>query len=316
MPFKKTKKDAADALVLDWVLHVKNYNLTLDRKRCVGCEICTLACPKQAITTIKQPKAEGKAQKVKVDIDLEKCNFCGICDVTCPYGAVKVSQNGSPDLAVVSKESYPKLIRDIVVDTKKCDKACVECENVCPLNLIKISKVGYDGEPVVDFSKLSELGKKRVQVTMDIDKQHCPTCRVCEFKCAPGAIRVTKIFEGKIGINPQKCPEGCHDCLDVCPITGALVLGEDGKVYVNELFCTYCGACKNVCPQPEALNLKRTKVHHQPVHSGAWNKTLERVTSPENAVKEFKAQAAQNRLQLIEDRFAIEESRKNEHKPK
>ncbi len=299
-----------DALELEWALQVKNYNLRLDRKRCVGCQICTLACPKNAISSQKQHKIEGKARKNKVDIDIEKCNFCGVCDLTCPYGAVTVTQNGSHVLQVVGKESYPKLIRDIIVDTKKCNKACADCESICPLNLITVSKVGYDGKPVVDFSKLSELGKKRVQVTVDIDKAHCPTCRICEFKCDPDAIRVTKIFEGKLGIDQEKCPEGCHDCLDVCPINGALVLGADGKVYANELFCTYCGACLNVCPQPEALSLRRTKIHHEPVHSGAWNKTLERLTSPENAIKELKANAAKARLQLVEDRFAIEEMKK------
>jgi len=310
MPFKKTKQDAAETLVLDWILQVKNYKLTLDRKRCVGCQICTLACPKNAITAQQQTKVAGKAQKAKIDVDLEKCNFCGICDLTCPYGAVKVTQNGTHDLAVLEKESYPQLVKDIVVDTRKCDKACVECETVCPLNLIKISKVAYDGKPVTDLSKLSDLGKKRVQITVDIAKEYCPTCRVCEFKCDPGAIRMTKVFEGKIRINREKCPSGCQNCLDVCPITSALTLGEDKKVYVNELFCTYCGACSNVCPHPDALTLTRTKVNHKPIHSGTWNKTLERLASPESAVKELKAQAAKARLTLVEDRFAVEEMKK------
>ncbi len=175
MPFKTTKQDSADALVLDWVLQVKNYKLTLDKNRCVGCEICALACPKAAITTHKQPKAEGEAaKKAKIDIDLAKCNFCGICDVTCPYGAVKVTQNGTHDLPIVAKESYPQLISDIAVDTRKCDKECIECESACPLKLIQISKVGFDGKPVEDVSKLSPTGKKRVQITVRHQKTVLP----------------------------------------------------------------------------------------------------------------------------------------------
>jgi 4Fe-4S ferredoxin len=312
MPFKKTKNDAADALVLEWVLQVKNYKLTLDRDRCVGCQICTLACPKQAISLQKQPSSSETTKHAKVDIDLEKCNFCGICQITCPYSALKVTLNGGNDLAVLAKESYPQLIKDIVVDTRKCDKDCVQCEAVCPLKLIKIQKVGFDGKPVGDLSALSPLGKKRVQVNVDIQKQYCPTCRACEFKCSPGAITVKKVIEGNICINQEKCPEGCHACVDVCPITGTLLLGENGKVAVNQQTCMSCGACKNVCPQPEALVVNRTKVNHTPIHSGTWNKTLERLTSPENAIKEFKAQAAHTRRELVAHRFEVEEMKKNE----
>jgi 4Fe-4S ferredoxin len=307
MPLKTVKKDAADALTLEWILQVKNYKLTLDKNRCVGCQVCTLACPKEAIRTQKQPKLQGeKAKKAKVDVDLAKCNFCGICDVTCPYGAIKVTLNDAHDLSILEKDSYPQLVRDIAVDTRKCEKECVECENACPLSLIRVSKVGFDGKPIQDFQALSPNEKKRVQISLDIQKNYCPTCKACEVKCAPGAIKVKKAFEGKIAINQEKCPEGCTDCLDICPIQGALVLGEDKKVYVNDSLCTYCGACKNVCPVDEALCVKRTKVLHTPIHSGTWNKALERITSPVDAAKELKAQAAQNRRQVVEKRFQAE----------
>jgi 4Fe-4S ferredoxin len=307
MPLKTVKKDAADALTLEWILQVKNYKLTLDKNRCVGCQVCTLACPKEAIRTQKQPKLQGeKAKKAKVDVNLAKCNFCGICDVTCPYGAIKVTLNDAHDLSIIEKDSYPQLVRDIAVDTRKCEKECAECESACPLSLIRVSKVGFDGKPIQDFHALSPTEKKRVQISLDIQKNYCPTCKACEVKCAPGAIKVKKAFEGKIAINQEKCPEGCTDCLDVCPIQGALVLGEDKKVHTNERLCTYCGACKNVCPIDEALCVKRTKVLHTPIHSGTWNKALERITSPADATKELKAQAAQNRRQVVEKRFQAE----------
>jgi len=309
MPLKTVKKDAADALTLEWILHVKNYKLTLDKKRCVGCQVCTLACPKEAIKTQAHPKVQGeKAKKAKVDFDLAKCNFCGICDVTCPYGAIKVTLNGAHDLSILAKESYPQLVKEIKVDTRQCEKECAECEIACPLSLIKISRIGFDGKPVENVQALSPTLKKRVQVSLDIQKEYCPTCRVCEFKCTPGVLRVKKAIEGTVSINQEKCPEGCTDCLDVCPITGTLTLGEDKKVHVNELTCTFCGACKNVCPAPEALTVKRTKVHHTPIHSGTWNKALERITSPLDAVKELKTQADENRRRLINKRFVLEET--------
>ena len=130
------------------------------------------------------------------------------------------------------------------------------------------------------------------KLSLEIQKEYCPTCRVCEFKCSPGTLKVKKTFEGVIAIDQEKCPEGCKDCLDVCPIPGALTLGDDKKVHVNELFCTYCGACKNVCPVPEALTLKRTKINHTPIHSGTWNKSLENSHRPLTPLKSLKLKLA------------------------
>jgi 4Fe-4S ferredoxin len=310
MPLKTLKKDTAGTLTLEWILHVKNYKLALDKARCVGCQICSLACPKDAIKLQKQPKVQDeKAKKAKVDINLAKCNFCGICDVSCPYGAIKFTLNGEHALSVIDKESFPELIRDIKVDTRQCPKDCVECEDACPLNLIKVTRLGYDGKPVENLKSLTPSQRKRVQVNLDIQKDYCPTCRVCEFKCASGVIKVRKFMEGKITINQAKCPEGCTDCLDVCPIAGALYLSdEDKKVYVNELFCDYCGACKVVCPVDEALTLKRTKIHHSLVRSGAWNKALEKLTSPVDAVKELKAKGSQKAVETVCKRFVFEEA--------
>jgi len=308
MPLKTVKKDAADKLTLEWILHVKNYRLELDKVRCAGCQICALACPKEAIKVEKQSKVAGqKAKKAKVDIDLAKCNFCGVCDITCPYGAIKLTLNGDHVLSVIDKESFPQLIRDIKVDTRHCPKDCDECKDVCPLDLITVSKMTYDGKPVTDLGALPPSQRKHVQINLDIKKEYCPTCRVCELKCAPGVIRVRKFMEGKIAIDQSKCPEGCTDCLDVCPIKGALVLSEaDKKVRVNEAFCDYCGACKVVCPVDEALTLSRTKILHTPIESGTWNKVLLRLTSPAASVQELKAKAAQKRKDLVARRFVFE----------
>jgi len=302
MPLKTTKTDTPKALTLEWVLHVKNYKLTLDKDLCVGCQICTLACPKEAIKLEKQPKNQGeKAKKAKINVDLAKCNFCGICDVLCPYGAIKVTINGEHVLSVIEKESFPQLIRDIKVDTSKCPVNCVECEEACPLDLIKVTRVTADGKII---AKTPKRKRKGVQVKIDIAKERCPCCRICEFKCPEGVMHVRKFMQGKIAIHAEKCPEGCTDCLDVCPITGALYLSEeDRKVQVNEMFCVYCGACKIVCPVEEALELKRAMINHTPIRSGAWNKALEKLASPIEMTKELKAKGSRKVMESVEKRL-------------
>lgn len=296
------KTDTAKALTLEWALHIKSYKLTLDKDLCVGCQICTFACPKEAIKFEKQPKIQGeKAKKAKVDIDLAKCNFCGICDVLCPYGAMKVTVNGEHILLIIEKESFPQLVRDIQVDTSKCPANCVECEEACPLDLIKITRVTADGKTL---EKIPKRKRKGIQVKIDIAKERCPCCRICEFKCPEGVLHVRKFMQGKIAVHAEKCPNGCTDCLDVCPITGALYFSdEDNKVHVDEIFCVYCGACKIVCPVEEALELKRTKITHTPVRSGAWNKALERLASPIEITKELKAKGSLKARESVEKRL-------------
>jgi 4Fe-4S ferredoxin len=308
MPFKTLKTETSEALALEWILHVKNYKLNLDKNLCVGCEICTFACPKEAIKLEKQSKRpEEKARHAKVDINLGKCNFCGICDILCPYGAIKVTLDGKHDLSVLSKESFPQLVRDIQVDTTKCTEDCIKCEEACPLHLIKVTRFTADGKPLEDVTGLTESEKRNLQIKVEIQKERCPCCRICEIKCPEGAIHVRAAFYGKMLIYPEKCPEGCTDCLDVCPITGALYFSEgDRKVHVNEMFCVYCGACKLVCPVNEALELKRTKINHTPVKSGAWNKALERLASPLEITKELKAKGSTKAKESVDRRLGYE----------
>ena len=312
MPLKTIKKDSAEALTLEWILHVKNYRLRLDKHNCVSCQICSLACPKEAIRLLKQPKVRGeKAKKAVVDIDLAKCNFCGICDIVCPYGAINVTVDGKHVLSVLEKESFPQLVRDVQVDASKFSvvqaaRARAKSEEICPLERIKISYVTLDGKTVEDLRSLKESERRGLKINVNVKKENCPCCGICEVKLPQGAMHVRKFISGKLTINSEKCPDGCTDCLDVCPITGALYLsGDSKKVQANEIFCVYCGACKVVCPVDEALDLKRTRINHTPVRSGAWNKALERLTSPADMTKELKAKRSLKARESVKKRMGL-----------
>jgi 4Fe-4S ferredoxin len=309
VPLRTLKTETAEALTLEWVLHINNYRLTNDRKYCKGCQICSLACPKEAIKVEKQPKAMGqKTEKAKIDVDLAKCNFCAICDVLCPYGAMKVTVDGKHALSVVEKESFPKLVRNVQVNPTRLLENVVQCEDACPLGLIKTTLHSADGRIVENLSELTEAEKQGMRADVNIDEEHCPCCGLCEFKCPEGAFRVRKFMNGKINIHTEKCPEGCTDCLDVCPITDALYVSDtDKKVRPNETFCIYCGACKVVCPVDDALELKRTSMHHTAIHSGAWNKALERLTSPIEVAKELKSKRSLKAAQSVKKRVGLKE---------
>ncbi|MEM3041348.1 MAG: 4Fe-4S dicluster domain-containing protein [Nitrososphaerota archaeon] len=270
------------------ILYSKRFDLTVDRGLCKGCDVCKTVCPREAISLKAMPRgSDGKARAPIVDIAVEKCDFHDICGATCPFGAITVSVDGQKRTPAVEKECYPSLLRHIVVNSDGCEPECKVCEERCPLKVIHVRFESITAEEAKARGiKLAE-GKPPMRTVVDVDKAHCACCKVCEAACPAHVISVEKFFTGNIRIRQEKCPEGCHDCLDVCPVNALYM--ENGKVYPNDEFCIYCNACLNVCPQPEALQIKRVSVRHTPVKSGAWNISLERLTSSEGIRREFTA---------------------------
>ncbi len=309
MPLKEIKTETENALTIERILHAKRYSLTLDKTLCVGCEICQIICPREAIELKKNPKKNGeKAQRPTFDVSEQKCSYCGMCEPICPFSAIEVKVDQQHMVPVLDKGSFPELIRDIEVDPAKCDIGCVDCEKACPLNLITVTVLTPDGREINPEEAEALPSKENLKVKVDIKKELCPGCRLCEMKCPKGAIRVRKIMHGILRINLEKCPVGCQDCLDVCPIPGALYLDEDdNKVHPNETFCVFCGVCKLVCPVEGALVFDRRMILHTPVSSGAWNKALEKLTSTKEYSKEAKTKGLAKAQKMVEKRLLPKE---------
>lgn len=277
MPVKLVKVEDAGSLLLERIMYTRRYTLFLDRGRCVGCELCEVACPKEAIRVLKPSDfkdIEEPPKKITATVLEDKCNFCGICSEICIFGAFKECVNNKELLPVLESESFPKVIHEVKIDENKCPPGCKICEEACPLRLISV-KFDADGKVI----------------KVDVDSEHCPGCRVCEVKCPYDAIHTRKIITGAIKINKEMCPEGCRECVKVCPIPGVLFVSDDGKVDANDMFCVYCGACKKACPVNGAIDLKRVSIYHTPVKSGAWNKALERLTSTLDMSKELRSKS-------------------------
>jgi len=303
---KELKTDTQNELIIERLLHARRYSLTLNRNLCKGCEICSVICPREAITIAKVPKTNGeKAKPPTIDVSAQKCSYCGMCEPICPFGALQVRVNNEHIVPVIEKESFPNLVREIEVDASKCDAGCVDCEKACPLNLIKVRVLTPEGLEIKAEEAQAHPNKQNLRVEVNIEKDPCPCCRLCETKCPKGAIHVRKIMHGLLSISLEKCPQGCQDCLDVCPIPSALFLNGDGKVHPNETFCVFCGVCKLVCPVEGALQMDRKSIHHTPVSSGAWNKALEKLTSTNEYSKEAKLKGWLKAQQAVEKRLVF-----------
>lgn len=209
-----------------------------------------------------------------MDIDASKCTFCGECVVLCPLNAIKIEINGVERIPVIESNAFPSLLKNINVNVELCDPICeLACEKECPTRAIKVI-----------LSEAESQGKARIS-EVHIDKRLCIYCRKCQEACPMRAIVVIKPVNGLININTSLCPEGCQACVDICP-SKCISIGVDRKPIITKDFCIFCGACVEVCPA-KAISMKRTRILHSEIKSGAWNEALEKIASREALIREI-----------------------------
>jgi ferredoxin len=294
-------------IVLERAMVTRQYKMTWDLDRCTGCQLGVLVCPKEAITHTGGQIENGRVvEKLLVDVDPEKCVMCGMCEVMCPTSAITLTINGERENPVLTKEAFPELIQSTTFDREELDwdRRDFVIDN-CSTKVIS-----YDGE----------------QDTLVVDDEFCVRCRQCEITSS-GAFEVVQPWQGLVELRREKCIEDCFACADVCP-TRALRINNLGELKLADYYCIKCGACMQICPvkpeieehedtiesqgvtktivrqeitNAEALPIwvKRWRVRHEPVRSGAWIEALTKMADDRAGMVEIDSKRALKRHDLL-----------------
>ena len=253
--------------------------LTIDPKKCIECNLCTIHCETQANPF---PNDEWKSSE---------CIYCFTCSAICPTNAIQFPLRPGPEKIEKIDLSRRKLILTSLVSViaapffrlspksaraseklirppgalpekqflEKCVK-CGECMKVCPTNAI---------QPV-----LTEAGPEGLWTPMLVPEiGYCEYyCSLCTQVCPTGALKELTVPEKtqvKIGtswINKNRCipwkfGDPCIVCEEHCPVSPKaikLIKTEvntpEGEIktplapVIDTELCIGCGICENKCP--------------------------------------------------------------------
>jgi Fe-S-cluster-containing dehydrogenase component len=109
------------------------YAMTMDTRRCVGCNACVLGCkaenalPEKGFRDWVVTETTGRFPTLAMQIRSERCNHCthAPCVSNCPTGASHVNAGGT-----------------VIVDYDRCS-GCKACLAACPYGARYIHTTGY-----------------------------------------------------------------------------------------------------------------------------------------------------------------------------
>ena len=229
--------------------------LVYDTERCVGCLLCEIPCPVDAIKL----GATGSVARELVEspnlvVDMSLCTFCGICSETCPFNVYEFTID---DKEIRGRDDYLTYDRNFSLDQSKVQLKGKElkelldaCAAKCPTDALQVKK-----------NKLEYVEKE------------CIFCQGC-VDCGEGIeINVERTIEGDISVDNETC-QGCGACRDICPTKApSYPESEVGlraeKVVIDKDICNFCGACEKVCPV-DAIEVTRTNIRYKTGDTSPW----------------------------------------------
>jgi 4Fe-4S ferredoxin len=237
---------------------IEERTLVYDKERCVGCLLCEIPCPVDAINLgATGSVARDLVEAPNLVVDMERCTFCGICSETCPFNSYEFLIDNEP---IRGKEEYLSYARGFEFDTskvklkgKELKEAMVRCASTCPRDAL-----------VANNNSLKFVEKE------------CIYCQGCVDPEDGIEISVNRVIEGDVKVDNERC-QGCGACRDICPTKAPSFpkskLGERlEKTIIDLRICNFCGACEKVCPV-DAITVNRTSIKYTKGREAPWSKT-------------------------------------------
>jgi len=157
------------------------YAMTMDTRKCVGCQACVLACkaendlPEEVFRDWVVTETRGKFPKLSQENRSERCNHCSrpVCVAACPTGASHVGQGGA-----------------VLVTPGKCS-GCKACLAACPYNARTIHpEKGYAEKCTFCVHRVAR-GEKPACVSI------CPTFSLEFGDLSDPSSEVSKLLKGR-----------------------------------------------------------------------------------------------------------------------
>lgn len=229
--------------------------LIYDSGRCVGCLLCEIPCPVDAIDMgATGSVARGLVEAPKLVVDMELCTFCGICSETCPFNSYEFYIDGKP---IRGAEDYLTYERSFEMDAsevrlkgRELERMLEERAGTCPRGALVAGKG-----------------------SLEFLERECIYCQGCVGEDHGLDIKVKRAIEGAITVDNERC-QGCGACRDICPTKAPSYprpgVGESvEKTVIDERICNYCGACEKVCPV-DAIKVTRNRINYRKGREAPW----------------------------------------------